>query len=538
MTATLTELLHESAGTWPERVAVSDGADERAITYRDLNVLVGDLAAELNRRGVGRGDSVAIVADNCTEYVLALFAVVAAGACAAPLNPQLAAGELDSRLGQVEARAVVVPARLYDDFAGLGDHRTLPMWKLVLTQEGQGKERQVKAELTGEPLSNHGTGPAETGEPSPPPADDVALLLLTSGTTAAPKVVPLTHSGLLASINGIRGIYRLTPDDATLLVMPLFHGHGLIAGLLATLASGGTGVMPAGGRFHAGRFWPEMIAAQATWYTAVPTIHQILLARVGSDYPDDGYPHLRFVRSCSAPLAPEVLRNLEAAFSVPVLEAYGMTETAHQVASNPLPGDGPDKPGSVGIETGVEIRVTRADGELAAAGETGEVWIRGAAVTSGYLGDAQATAESFTGGWFHSGDLGYTDADGYLFLTGRIKEIIDRGGEKISPAAVDKVLQSHASVEDALSFPVPDEKYGEEIYAAAVLRPGHSLSEDELKDYSRTRLSAFEVPKRIFFLASLPRTEKGADDRRQLTVRFGTAAKSPGQRDADSPTLV
>jgi acyl-CoA synthetase (AMP-forming)/AMP-acid ligase II len=357
----------------------------------------------------------------------------------------------------------------------------------------------------------------QAGEPDPPRAEEVAILLLTSGTTAAPKVVPLTHANLLASVNGIRDIYRLATDDATLLVMPLFHGHGLIAGLLATLASGGAGFMPSGGRFHAGRFWPEMAGARATWYTAVPTIHQILLARASTDYPKGGYPDLRFVRSSSAPLAPAVLQDFETVFSAPVLQAYGMTETAHQAASNPLPGDGPDKPASVGIATGTEIKVIRPDGRPA-AGETGEIWIRGSAVTSGYLGDPQATAASFSDGWFHSGDLGYQDADGYLFLTGRIKEIINRGGEKISPDAVDEVLQSNPDVEDALSFPVPDEKYGEEIYAAVVLRPGHAISEDDLKAYSGSELSAFEVPKRIFFLTSLPRTEKGAGDRRRLAA--------------------
>ncbi len=513
MAATLTKLLEESATRWPSRVALGDSSGDRALTYRHLGDLAGDAAAQLRRNGIADGAPVAIVSDTCVEYAVALFAVLAAGGCAAPLNPGLAAPQLIARLADVRARAVIVPRHLHDDFASAHAGVELPVWQLAVTPGRRSR-------LSAAPLPVSGQGAAWPGGPDPD-LSDAAILMLTSGTTAAPKVVPLTHANLLASIDGIRGSYRLTPEDATLLVMPLFHGHGLLAGLLSTLASGGAAFMPAGGQFHAGRFWPEMAVARATWYTAVPTIHQILLARAGSEYPSKGYPELRFVRSCSAPLAPAVQRDLESAFSAPVVQAYGMTETTHQAASNPLPGNGPDKTASVGVPTGAQIQVTRPDGKPAGDGETGELWIRGATVTAGYLGNPQATAESFSAGWFHTGDLGRTDADGYLFLTGRIKEIINRGGEKISPAAVDEVLQSNPGVEDALSFPVPDSKYGEDIQAAVVLRRGRAVSEAELKGYCGSRLSAFEVPKRIFFLDHLPRTEKGTGDRRQLAALLG-----------------
>jgi oxalate---CoA ligase len=509
-------LLRDSAGKWPERIAVSNAARDRAVTYRDLDALVTDLALQLNRLGVAKGHTVAIVSDNCVEYVLALFAVVAAGASAAPLNPGRTPAQMKASLAALRADATIVPAHLYDSFVTTHDSAAGTAWKLALAEDPE-----LHADLSTPPASG-GRLPADTPKLDPPVSGDVAIMMLTSGTTAAPKVVPLTHANLLASIDGIHTVYRLRPDDATLLVMPLYHGHGLIAGLLATLASGGAAYVPSGGRFHAGSFWSDIVAAQATWYTAVPTIHQILLARAGSEYPKHGYPHLRFVRSCSAPLAPAVQHDLAAAFSAPVLEAYGMTETAHQVSSNPLPSDGPDKAGSVGLPTGVEIQVTGPDGRPAAAGETGEVWIRGTSVTSGYVANAQATAESFTGDWFHTGDLGHKDADGYLFLTGRIKEIINRGGEKISPAAIDAVLQSNPKVEDALSFGVPDQKYGEEINAAVVLRPGQDADEAELEQYSLARLSPSEAPKRIYFVRELPRTAKGAGDRRQLAARLAS----------------
>ena len=515
---TLSQLLHHSAGRWPDRIAVADPASGRSITYRDLDALVADLTVRLSAQGVGPGDAVAIASDNCLEYVVALFAVVGARASAAPVNPALTAPQLVSTLSNLQARATIVPAHLHEEFVTRHGTASAAVRELAVER---GADGQLRAELAASRASADGSIGAERPRLAPPLAGDVALLLQTSGTTAAPKIVPLTHRNLLASIDGICTTYRLTPEDATLLVMPLHHGHGLIAGLLATLGSGGAGYLPSGGRFHAGSFWSDMAIARATWFTAVPTMHQILLARAGSDYPTDGYPRLRFMRSCSAPLAPDVLRDLESAFSAPVIPAYGMTETAHQASSNPLPSDGVDKPASVGPATGVEIRVTDSGGGPAANGEPGEVWVRGSAVTSGYVGNPTATAESFTGDWFHTGDVGHLDPDGYLFLTGRIKQTINRGGEKISPSVVDVVLQSNPDVEDAVSFAVPDEKYGEEIEAAVVLRPGRTVGEDELRRYARSRLSDFEVPKRIFFLADLPRTAKGAGDRRRLASLLG-----------------
>lgn len=514
--ATLCELLTDSARRWPDRVAVGTAAGERKLTYRELGTLARDLAAKLHGLGIGRSDTVAIFSDNSLEFVLALFGVLFAGAAAAPLNPQLAASEVVSRLTAMRAKATIVPDHLYGAFAAQHAAAAGTAWKLTLGPAATGLQTAI--------LSTPAAGPAPASAAARPDqvtASEVAIVMLTAGTTAAPKVVPLTHANVVSSVDGVCTTCRLAPGDATLLVMPLSHGHGLIGGLLATLASGGSGWMPTGGRFHASTFWADLAGAEATWYTAVPTIHQILLARAASDYPRDHPPRLRFIRSASASLAPAVLGDLEAAFSAPVIPAYGMTETAHQAASNPLPADGPVKPASVGLATGVQIQVTGPDGTHAPAGVTGEIWVRGPAVTAGYRDNPDANAASFTGSWFHTGDLGYQDTDGYLFLKGRIKEIIDRGGEKISPAEVDAVLQANPKVEDAISFAVPDPIYGEEINAAVILRPGQAATEDELRRYCLATLSAFEVPKRLFFMTSFPHTVKGADDRHRLAAALG-----------------
>jgi acyl-CoA synthetase (AMP-forming)/AMP-acid ligase II len=303
-------------------------------------------------------------------------------------------------------------------------------------------------------------------------------------------------------------------------VMPLFHVHGLVASTLATLATGGAVVVP--GRFSPLTFWRVAREYRVTWYSAVPTLHQLLLARAEPGAPrPEGAERLRFIRSGSASLAPQVMHDLEAAFGAPVLESYGMTEAAHQMASNPLP-PAVRKPGSVGQATGVAVGIMDEDGRHLNPGERGEVIIKGATVIRGYENNPEANAASFVDGWFRTGDQGYLDADGYLKLVGRIKELINRGGEKISPGEIDEVLLAHPSVAEAVSFGVPHPTWGEEVAAAVVLR--EPVSQADLLAYCRERLADFKRPTRIYITDAIPRTATGKIQRRLVAQAFTPAA--------------
>jgi acyl-CoA synthetase (AMP-forming)/AMP-acid ligase II len=350
--------------------------------------------------------------------------------------------------------------------------------------------------------------------PDSPAADDPALLLYTSGTTGLPKAVPLTHANVLLSALNIASHYTLTADDRSLVVLPMHHGHGLIGATLSTLSSGGAVVVPP--RFSASRFWTQFREHGVTWYTAVPTIHQILLLRADADgAPDHG---ARFIRSCSDELAPTVRQKVEQRFGAPVIEAYGMTETAHQVASNPLP-PRQRKPGTVGFATGVEIAIVDDAGVQLGPRRAGEVVVRGPIVMRGYRNNPAANAAAFIGGgWFRTGDIGVLDDDGYLALTGRIKDMINRGGEKISPTEVDDVLLSDPDVAEAATFGVPDSKYGEEVSAAVVLRSDTDVA--ALQAFSNSRLAAFKVPKVIHIVPAIPKNATGKVDRRALAAMF------------------
>ena len=348
----------------------------------------------------------------------------------------------------------------------------------------------------------------------------VSLVLHRSGTTSRPKIVPLSHRNVCASARNISSTLRLTPQDRGLHVMPLFHIHGLIAGVLAPMAAGSLIFCTPG--FNALKFFAWMAECRPTWYTAVPTMHQTILARAAGNREVIAAHPLRFIRSSSSSMPPQVIAELERVFNAPLIESYGMTEAAHQMASSPL-APGRRIPGSVGQAAGPEIALMDAAGSLLASGQTGEVVIRGDNVTSGYENNPSANAEAFVDGWFRTGGQGVMDADGYLTLTGRLKEIINRGGEKISPREVDEVLMDHPAVAQVVTFGMPHDKLGEEVGAAVVLREGQDLSEQALRQFAATRLADFKVPRKVLFMAEIPKGATGKLQRIGLAAKLGLA---------------
>ena len=351
---------------------------------------------------------------------------------------------------------------------------------------------------------------------SAPSPDEAALVLHTSGTTGRPKRVPILHRNIVVSMRNIVDHYSLSPSDISLCVMPLFHVHGLIASTLSTLLSGGTVVVPS--KFSPLSFWRTVRETKATWYSAVPTIHNLLLSRAGNDRPD-GAEGLRFIRSCSAALAPEMMDRMERIFGVPVLEAYGMTEASHQIASNPQP-PAARKPGTVGSGSGVMVGIMDDTGRMQAVGQRGEVVIKGPNVVGSYENNPEANAKSFTEGWFRTGDQGFLDPEGYLTLTGRIKELINRGGEKIGPREIDEVLLGHPAVAEAVCFGVPHPVWGEEVEAVVVVKEGQESSEAEILTFCKSRLSDFKCPKKIHIAKAIPRTATGKVQRGAVAKQF------------------
>lgn len=521
----LTSLLCKAAEEFPNQRAIAVSG-KYELTHSQLQATVIACAARLRAAGVGHGDVVALSFPNSIEFVVLFMAVIRGRGVAAPLNAAYTAEEFEFYLADSKSKLLLLPAEGNTAAETAAAKIGLPVAKcrFSILSEGTGSVEFV-SESPGFDLDLGLIGKGEAdieAELSCDIHDDLALFLHTSGTTSRPKGVPLTQLNLGASTLQIKDTYELSSSDATVITLPLFHVHGLVAGLLSSLISGASVVLPAAGRFSASSFWTDMRTYRATWYTAVPTIHQILLERHTSK-PEDQYPELRFIRSCSASLAPILLERLESTFGAPVLEAYAMTEASHQMTSNPLPHNGRRKAGSVGKATGIELTILDENGVPQSQGCTGEVCIRGANVTKGYQNNPEANDSAFQFGWFHTGDLGYLDEEGSLFLKGRIKELINRGGEKISPFEVDAVLLSHPAVAQAVAFAVPDEKYGEEVNAAVVPADGVTVMEEDVISTCKKNLAAFKVPKRVFVTDSLPKTASGKIQRRAMAQHFGAS---------------
>ncbi len=499
---TLHDLLQAGAN---EAVAIA--APGRApLDYRGLRALVAATTASLNAAGLGRNDRVAIVLPNGPEMATC-FLACASAVTSAPLNPAYRGDEFEFYLDDLQAKALIVEHGSASPSVEAAKKLGVQVIELVIA------DGAAAGQFT---LGAVAATPCDHGGPSK--AEDVAMVLHTSGTTSRPKRVPLSVANLCASARQIAATLHFTAQDRGLNIMPLFHIHGLLAGVLAPLSAGSQIFCTPG--FNALRFFKWMDEANPTWYTAVPTMHLAIASRGKHNAEVLARHPLRFVRSSSSAMPPQLIAELEALFKAPLIESYGMTEAAHQMASNPLPPQ-QRKPGSVGRAAGPEIGIRGEDGAMLGAGKIGEVVIRGPSVTAGYESNPKANEEAFVDGWFRTGDQGVIDADGFLSITGRLKEIINRGGEKVSPREIDEILLDHVSVAQVIVFGAPHKRLGEEVAAMVVLHEGHECTERELQQFVAARVATYKVPKKILFVEELPKGATGKLQRIGLAQRIG-----------------
>ncbi len=484
---------------------IAIAAPEREpLTYGGLRDQVGRTGDALAQAGIGPGDRVAIVLPNGPEMAAA-FLGAAAHATAAPLNSAYRVDEFAFYLEDLRAKALILQTGTESAAIEAAKRVGVPIIALA-PETGAG---------AGCFTLDAPAGAAETGDGE---TDDAAMVLHTSGTTSRPKIVPFTGANLCASARNIADWIALEPGDRCLNIMPLFHIHGLMAGVMASLHAGATVICTPG--FNALRVFAWLDEMTPTWLTAVPTMHQAILARAARNKEIVARRRLRLLRSSSSSLPAPVMGELEATFDAPVIESYGMTEASHQMTSNPLP-PAERRPGGVGIAAGPEVAIMDEVGALQAPDTEGEVVIRGPNVTHGYENNPEANAAAFSGGWFRTGDQGVIDEAGYLTLTGRLKEIINRGGEKIAPREVDDVLMTHPAVAQAVAFAVPHQKLGEDVAAVIVLREGAEAGERELRTFAAESLADFKVPRTILFRDEIPKGATGKLQRIGLAEKLG-----------------
>jgi acyl-CoA synthetase (AMP-forming)/AMP-acid ligase II len=517
---TVYQLIHLQSESQPEEIALLSPGHE-PLSYGNLLQNVELIARSISGAGIRPTDRVAIVLPGGAETALA-FLSVSCAATSAPLNPLYQKSEFEYYLTDLEARALLTLKNHDSPARKVAASLSIPIFELIPPLDNKSIWLNIESDHI---------------EPYPVPIaiseENVALVLHTSGTTSKPKQVQLSHRNLSISARHVSSWLSLSKNDRCLNIMPLFHIHGIIAALLASISAGGSVVCPAS--FNAPKFFEWVDEYKPTWYTAVPTMHSAILSRAKENQAVIQRNQLRFIRSSSSPLPPQLMNGLESTFKAPVIEAYGMTEAAHQMTSNPMP-PLQRKAGSVGLPAGPNVAILQEDGNgFCEPGKLGEIVIQGPNVTGGYFANPEANRKAFTEGWFRTGDQGYFDQEGYLYITGRLKEMINRGGEKISPREVEEVLLDHPAVAQAVVFAMPDQQLGEEVAAAVVLREV-GITEQSLRQFISQKLSIFKVPKRILFLDEIPKGATGKVQRIGMAARLGIR---PGmQAEEESPNGI
>ncbi|CAI4037453.1 hypothetical protein SMKI_02G3290 [Saccharomyces mikatae IFO 1815] len=536
-TATVTASFNDTFKV-SDNVAVIVPETATQVTYRDLSHMVGHFQTMFTNSSsplygtIFRQDTVAISMRNGLEFIVAFLGATMDAKIGAPLNSNYKEKEFNFYLNDLKSKAICVPkgttklqsseilksaAKFGCFIVELAFDATRFRVEYDIYSPDDNYKRVIYRSLDNAKFVN--TNPVKF--PGFARSSDVALILHTSGTTSTPKTVPLLHLNIVRSTLNISNTYKLTPLDRSYVVMPLFHVHGLIGVLLSTFRTQGSVVVPDG--FHPKLFWDQFVKYNCNWFSCVPTISMIML-NMPKPQP---FPHIRFIRSCSSALAPTTFHKLEKEFNTPVLEAYAMTEASHQMTSNNLP-PGKRKPGTVGQPQGVTVVILDDNDNVLPPGKVGEVSIRGENVTLGYANNPKANKENFTKreNYFRTGDQGYFDPEGFLVLTGRIKELINRGGEKISPIELDGIMLSHPKIDEAVAFGVPDEMYGQVVQAAVVLKKGEKMTYEELVDFLKKHLASFKIPTKVYFVDKLPKTATGKIQRRVIAETFAKSSKN------------
>ncbi len=472
------------------------------LNYKDLKSFIDKISKQLAGNGLSNKDRAAIVLPN-GPYMASSFLAISSYMSAAPLNPSYKSEEYEFYLKDLNPKIVLVEKNSENPVVDVAKKLKIELCEINPEKDGPSGIFNIYE---------------KESEFSLPNENDEALVLHTSGTTSRPKIVPLTNKNIFSSAENISKSLNLSKNDHCLNIMPLFHIHGLIA-ILASSMKAGASVCASNG-FNAIKFLDIAKSEKITWYSGVPTMHQAILLRARRNLEIAKALKLRLIRSSSASLPPAVFNDLNDVFSCPVIEAYGMTEATHQMTSNPLP-PMQQKAGFVGLPAGPEVCIMNENGEVLNQGDEGEVCIKGENVTLGYDNNEEANKTSFTNGWFRTGDQGYFDNEGYLKISGRLKEIINKGGEKISPLEVDNVLMDHPLIDQAVCFGYEDKMLGENIASAIIIKNGEICSENDVLEYAKEKLAKFKIPKKIFFVEEIPKGATGKLQRNVLAKKFG-----------------